>query len=150
MKIAIFRHGDSLSIFDSKVSFDLNRVLSEKGIKEVKTSALKLKEEGFKPLKIISSNYTRAVQSSEIIADVFNISIIYITHILVPDSNVENFIEIIKMEKDDLIVVSHMPLVENIVFFLSGVKVRFKTGSYVNIELGEDFNAKILSQYFPH
>ena len=108
MKIIVIRHGDA--IYENA-----DRVLSGQGQDEVGQVGAKLKE-FFKATKIYSSPKTRAMQTATIIADKldFKDKIEYIPD-LTPSGNAHNVISFIDVNcdmYDNVILVSHLPLVE--------------------------------------
>ncbi|WP_406017084.1 SixA phosphatase family protein [Succinivibrio sp.] len=108
MKIIVIRHGDA--IYENA-----DRVLSGQGQEEVGQVGAKLKE-FFKATKIYSSPKTRAMQTAAIIADKldFKDKIEYIPD-LTPSGNAHNVISFIDVNcdmYDNVILVSHLPLVE--------------------------------------
>jgi phosphohistidine phosphatase len=68
--LVIIRHGKATQ----ESMPDTERYLIEKGIKRTKKFALRLKDAGVFPDKIISSTAVRTYQTAEIIADVFDYS----------------------------------------------------------------------------
>jgi phosphohistidine phosphatase len=144
MEIVIFRHGDSLSISESRAKNDFDRILSEKGRKEIEESAKNLKLEGFSGKLIISSPLKRAIQSGEILAKNFNIKNIITTNLLKNGSDINRIIDYIKNFNENLIVVSHIPLVSYLTLHLLNQKIEFTTGSYVRIKFKENQDAQIV------
>ncbi|MEF3281031.1 MAG: histidine phosphatase family protein [Elusimicrobiota bacterium] len=149
MEIVIFRHGDSPQIFESKVMNDFERPLSEKGIYEVKKSALNLKKENFSANIIVSSPFKRAVETSMIIKEVLNIKDFLVEDFLKPGSDIEEIIKFIKTQTENIILVGHMPIVGRIAKKFCGGEYFFPCGSYLRIYLKEHNNAYIISQYLP-
>ncbi len=108
MKIIVMRHGDA--IYENA-----DRILSKKGQTEVALVGEKLKEI-FKPSKIYSSPKTRAMETASIVADKtgFSDKIEYIPD-LTPSGNAHNVISFVDVNcdsYDNVILVSHLPLVE--------------------------------------
>ena len=112
--IVLMRHGNALSKHESGVSYDSERILSGIGHKNALTSAQKLKSLNFSPDLIISSPFSRAVQTSEIISTVFNKPEIRLLPELATPKSIEGLLEILlKKEQpgNSLIAICHMPTV---------------------------------------
>ncbi len=108
MKILVLRHGDA--IYESS-----DRVLSKTGQKEVAIVGEKLSS-FFKATKIYTSPKTRAMQTATIVAEKigFNDQIEYLPD-LTPSGNAHNVISFVDINcdsDDNVILVSHLPLVE--------------------------------------
>lgn len=149
MEIVIFRHAHSLSVFDAKVTSDFERPISEKGKEQIKKSVSNLLSEGFRPEYIVSSPFKRAVQTADIISKEINCDRIEFKDFLAPGSDLSFVCDYINSTKSNIIIVSHMPFVSDLVCVLSGDRLLFGTGGYVRLEYGEKKNVKIVSQYFP-
>jgi phosphohistidine phosphatase SixA len=149
MEIAIFRHGHSLSVAESAADSDYGRILSSEGRDEVKRSAVKLKNEGFSTELIFSSPLKRAHETSLIIGDVFNIKSISVSELLKPSTDISEIINLIKNNSRNIILVSHIPVVEDILHSISGSGFSFTSGSYVRVLIDGKENAKIISKYTP-
>lgn len=149
MEIVIFRHAHALSVLEAKVSADFERPISEKGKEQIKKSVSNLLSEGFRPEYIVSSPFKRAVQTADIISKEINCDRIEFKDFLAPGSDISFVCDYINSTKSNIIIVSHMPFVSDLVCVLSGDRLLFGTGGYVRLEYGEKKNVKIVSQYFP-
>ena len=112
--LVLMRHGNALSRHESGVSSDSERTLSDMGFKNALTSAKKLKSLNFSPDSIISSPCVRAVQTAEIVSEVFNKPEIQILSELATPNSIESLLEILlKKEKagNSLIAIGHMPII---------------------------------------
>lgn len=148
-EIVIFRHAHALSVLEAKVNTDFERPISEKGKEQIKKSISNLLSEGFRPEYIVSSPFKRAVQTADIISNEINCARIEFKDFLVPGSDLSFVCDYINSNKSNIIIVSHMPFVSDLVYVLSGDRLLFSTGGYVRLEYGEKKNVKILSRYFP-
>lgn len=146
MEIVLFRHGYSQSSATS-IS-DLERHLLPRGIDEINKSSLNLYNEGFYSKLILSSPLQRAVESATIISEKFNIKEIKKLDFLTPQSDYLKFIEFMSDITENIIVVSHIPLIENIAFALLNKKISFPTGSYLRLKR-EESNVLFISHYIP-
>jgi phosphohistidine phosphatase len=149
MEVAIFRHAHSLSVSESGADVDFDRILSERGMDEVKKSAINLKNEKFLPKIIFSSPIKRAVETAKIIGDILDIKDIVITDLLKPSNDINKIIDLIKSENHNTVVVSHIPFVDDLLYGLSGTRFLFTTGSYVRVSINGEKDVKVVSKYIP-
>ena len=111
--IVFMRHGEALSKHESGVSYDSERTLSPLGQKNAFTSAEKLKSLNFQPDSIISSPFVRAVQTAEIISDVFNKPEIQILSELAAPNSITTLIKILFKKENkgnSFIAIGHIPI----------------------------------------
>lgn len=145
MEIVLFRHGHSQSISIS-IS-DTEKHLSQRGIDEINKSSLNLYNEGFSCSLIISSPLQRAIESAAIISEKFDKEV-RILDFLSPNSNPSKLIEFLSDIRENLIIVTHMPLIEDISFTLLNKRIIFPTGSYLRLKK-EGNNVLFISHYIP-
>ncbi|WP_027349946.1 phosphohistidine phosphatase SixA [Halotalea alkalilenta] len=115
MKLYVMRHGEALS-----GSPDPERRLSELGVREANASASWLVEvlgEAASRLEIVSSPYERAQRTAREVARGLGIERSLVLPLLTPDAPVEAVIEWLGEQpgEGDRLVVSHMPLVAELV-----------------------------------
>lgn len=112
MKVWILRHGEA----QAHARTDAERNLTEHGRAEVLRSAAHLIGQ---PLgAIIASPYVRAQQTAQLVRDVlgFQADIVRVPW-LTPDEDVRQVLEKLDTD-DDVLLVSHQPLVGNLISFL--------------------------------
>ncbi len=118
MNILIMRHGDAVRAAAS----DAARTLTDKGKRDVFNVAQSIRAESIDIERLISSTYTRAFETAQIVAQVFNIDTEIIT---CPDitPNTPPHIAIRSLDpllKPNTLVVSHLPLVSHLLASLVG------------------------------
>lgn len=145
MEFVIVRHGDALALSDD--GSDFSRHLSDEGREACKNAALNLKSSNFTPNLIVSSPLIRAVETAEVFSDVFNKCKIIKSDILKVESVAKKTVEGLKSYGDkNIIVITHMPLISDIVYILTKKDIHFKTSSYVHIKKVEE-KFEIVSKY---
>ena len=151
MKQLVFlRHGQA-----GMASTDAARALTPLGKEQAIESALRLKQAGFRPGIIISSPYKRAMETAEIAKNVISNNIetaksenpgknVILNNI--PEIQEEYAIALqdadaviyainaAMAEHDSILIVGHVPLFEELPFYICGTAARMKTGSYAWIE----------------
>ncbi len=145
MDLVILRHGDALRVSDD--GRDWSRKLSDRGkslIEEVSNSLLK---SGVIFDVVITSPFTRAIQTSYIILEKLKINKIFESDLLLPYASPQQAKEyIFSFKNSNVIAVSHLPLVSYLSFLLIQKDFYFHPGSYIHIKnTGEDF--EIISKY---
>lgn len=131
------RHGEA-----HHSSPDHLRELTEAGRKEVTKSLSKSLDRIPTPEGIYHSGLTRAAQTADIAASILapNLQPQLIDGIT-PWGDAENFSKALENESAEaLLLVTHNPFVEDLVYFLTGESLRIKTGSLVAIDV--DFLAR--------
>lgn len=111
------RHGQA----HPQVTDDASRTLTKQGVSETQlVSAKAFIDKKIKPTHIISSIYTRAIQTANTVAKAldYKANIPTTDHIL-PDSNPREALEFLaKQTVDSLLIVSHQPLVGQLISLL--------------------------------
>ncbi|MBN0975713.1 phosphohistidine phosphatase SixA [Pseudomonas hygromyciniae] len=112
MKLWVLRHGEA----ESHAPSDAQRNLTERGRDEVLRSAAHLIDQPISA--IIASPYVRAQQTAELVRTALGVvPEIRTVPWLTPDSNPQQVLE--KLDTDDtVLLVSHQPLVGNLISFL--------------------------------
>lgn len=112
MKLWVLRHGEA----ESHAPSDAQRNLTERGRDEVLRSAAHLIDQPISA--IIASPYVRAQQTAELVRTALGVvPEIRTVAWLTPDSNPQQVLE--KLDTDDtVLLVSHQPLVGNLISFL--------------------------------
>lgn len=118
MRIIIVRHGET--------QLDLNqgdKVLTKKGKIEIAALATFIKNQAYNISEIWHSSKTRAVQTTQILAKTLEITHLKSKEALLPESSIEENTEFLQdISFDTLILVSHLPLVRNLVGYLTTKK----------------------------
>ena len=136
MNLYLIRHGDAEKISLSKSDYD--RELTQKGRDLTKKSAENWKKI-IKPFDVIASSpLTRAVQTAEIVGNVFDYTKKIITDKKISaGSSPEDLIDFIRsINVDNIAVVGHEPDMSNYVSALtssSGMYLEFKKGTVAKI-----------------
>jgi phosphohistidine phosphatase len=144
MNIYLIRHGDSeKSSVDKK---DFQRELTSSGKNMTKKAALQWKKIIPEFDYIISSPYIRAVQTAELIAEIFSPNNGIITDIkLAPGSKTDDLIEVIYTYKSrNIAIVGHQPdLAEHVSYLISAshAYVEFKKSSIAKLSFGSKVKA---------
>ena len=115
MKLYLTQHGEAKSEAE-----DPERSLTEKGKKEVITVSRVASGLNIKPSQIYHSGKLRAKQTAEIIASALKIPILSVqaTQGLNPNDDIRPWAERISNEKEDLMIVGHLPFLEKLTSFL--------------------------------
>ena len=118
MKLLLMRHGDAEPGIP-----DRHRPLSDYGRKQVARQALAHQQDASKLQQLVCSPYTRAAQTATLFAQKTNINNIAIDWLddLTPQGNpraIEGFLQ--QTQADNLVMVSHLPLVGLLVDYLTG------------------------------
>ncbi|MCX7641350.1 MAG: histidine phosphatase family protein [Elusimicrobiales bacterium] len=147
MHLVIVRHGEALP--KSENGSDFSRHLSDDGRLAVKKAAENLKMSGFKFDFILSSPFVRTIETAEIFSFIMNISFenIISSDMFKMDTPVTKTYEFLDLYKNNrIIVISHMPLVSDLIYKLIKKDIYFKPASYVYlIKTGDKF--EIFSKY---
>ena len=113
MQLLLMRHGEAKPVGVDGISIDADRVLSDAGKTKVMEAAEGLMECGITRLdKVYSSPLKRALETAEIVAEVFNFSgEIISTQALEPGFDQKEVIELLKHHSPDdkILVVAHQP-----------------------------------------
>ncbi|HSB06334.1 MAG TPA: phosphohistidine phosphatase SixA [Thermodesulfobacteriota bacterium] len=137
MKLYLVQHGEAKSEAE-----DPQRSLTERGIEEVRNVAGLARRMGLHPLKIYHSGKQRAKQTAEIFAGSLE-KPSEATQGLNPNENVWIWADRISTEKEDLMIVGHLPFLEKLASLLitgdEGVRpVIFRNGAVVCLGQKED------------
>ena len=136
MKQLVFlRHGQA-----GTASSDSERPLTELGRSQAEQSAKRLAQEGFVPDIIISSPYKRAMETAEIARNIISngkkTPIIEENSIAAQDFDaVISAIDAALTEYGNILIVGHVPLFEELPYYLCGTAARMKTGSFAWLEI---------------
>jgi phosphohistidine phosphatase len=114
MRLYLVRHGDAKS-----KQQDANRRLTPRGEKESRAVGEFLASSGaVHPARILHSGKLRAQQTAEIIAQCLGVSSVTKTDHLDPEAHPELWAEQLDGEKDDLMLVGHLPYMSRMVALL--------------------------------
>lgn len=105
MRLAIVRHGEA-----AMNSNDAARQLTEYGHQQAERLAAWLAQQSWQQPVLWASPYVRAQQTAQHIADACSLSIQTQTHVT-PEGNLQQIVEGLITQQQDLIFVSHQPLV---------------------------------------
>jgi len=150
--IVFLRHGQAAETF-----FCSERTLTELGRNQAEKSALRLKNAGFVPEIIISSTLKRALQTAEIAKNIiFNNNDVaennkntqnVAENVKIPEIKTEKAIadqdydavmlilEAAISEYDNILIVGHVPIFEEMPYNLCGEAPRMRTGSFAWLEV---------------
>ncbi len=113
MKICIVRHGSAVS----GAVQDQNRGLTDRGVGQAAGAGRWLSQQGFNNPRILVSPFLRAQQTAQAIADSLKLPLEVMPH-LVPDGDVRQVLNDLATQEQDLILVSHLPLVGHLAAML--------------------------------
>ena len=139
MKLYVVRHGDALT-----ADTDATRPHSQKGISDAQKMAAFLKSSAVKVDCVYQSGLKRAEQTAEILAKELKLGCpVEQKDHLKPDDDVDLFIQSIRNETGDLMIVGHLPhlshLVSKLVInSLDPQIIEFKKGAVVLLEKESD------------
>jgi phosphohistidine phosphatase len=140
MKLYLIQHGEAKSERE-----DPGRSLTTKGAQEVERIAQAANKMGITPAKIYHSGKKRAAQTAEIIASGLKAPEKNLEAVqdLNPNDDVRPWLEKIPEEKEDIMLVGHLPFLEKLTsLFLCGDEnarvVLFRYGGMVCLEQKED------------
>ncbi len=114
MKLYLVRHGDACP-----GSADTDRVLTEKGLREVASLAGSLKDRAVHVAKLWHSPRVRAVQSAQRIAkEIGALAVSEARDGLAPDDDVNRWVPGLEGEAGDLMIVGHLPFLKRLASIL--------------------------------
>ncbi len=146
VKIVFFRHGRA-EAKTSRVS-DSERRLTERGKREVLGSAAALS--CFKPARILSSPYRRAVETSEILSSRLGIAFEIVRWLAPGDEpGLEELFE--KDIHEGTVLVGHNPWLEIVVTELAGGRIKLKPGGFavLSVEAPQPGGGVLLALWTP-
>ena len=127
MKVYLVRHGES--------SPDGDKHLSQKGLEEVNSVSKKLLAKKIEVNEIFHSGKERAKETCEILVNtVFKKNNINISGDLLPNSDVLIWGTILNTEDKNFLLVSHLPFLPDLVYYLTGKSLEFNTSEIVCLE----------------
>jgi phosphohistidine phosphatase len=113
VKICIIRHGSAVS----GAVQDQNRGLTDRGVGQAAGAGRWLAQQRFNNPRILVSPFLRAQQTAQAIADSLKLPLEVMPH-LVPDGDVRQVLNDLATQEQDLILVSHLPLVGHLAAML--------------------------------
>lgn len=119
MKICIVRHGSAMP---GAVN-DQDRTLTDKGLHQAVQAGKWLKSQAFQQPACWVSPYRRTLQTAENIAESTGY-VIQSNTALTPDSDAADILGQLQQASDDVVLVSHLPLVGHIASYLIDGEVR--------------------------
>lgn len=137
MRLYIVRHGEA----ERRAATDAERALTPQGRHRVAALWQALSAEGVKPGRLVSSPYVRARQTAETIAGVVGDASLDTLDLLVPEgapTAVLDWLMAAAPGDEDLVLVSHMPLVGQLTGLLAdsaGAHVPFSVGTVACLEV---------------
>lgn len=129
--IFLIRHGEAENY--SPDGRDASRQLSKKGEGDIYLQAKFLLETGDKIDLICHSPFVRAVQTASILESQLHVPLLE-DKALTPCGNLESLQFQLKGEDKNIVFVSHLPLIAEFAFSLTGDMVRFLPGTVVKIK----------------
>ena len=150
MKVVVMRHGDAVLGADD----DAARALTSLGREQSRTMALWLRQQLPHLDRVLVSPYLRAQQTWQTIGDLFGEVRVDVLDELVPHGHadpVADYLRALAGEVENLLVISHLPLVGYLVADLCPVQTppMFVTSAMVAVEL-QDGQGQLLWQQAPH
>jgi phosphohistidine phosphatase len=146
MKLYLIQHGEAKSEAE-----DPERSLTEEGEKEVQSVSKATTDLNIRPSKIYHSGKLRAKQTAEIIASALKTHHLPVQSVqgLNPNDDIHPWIEQISKEREDLMIVGHLPFLEKLASFLisgneKAKSVLFRYGAIVCFDQKEDNGWKVL------
>jgi phosphohistidine phosphatase len=140
MKLYLIQHGEAKSEVE-----DPERSLTARGEREVMAVSKVAGGLQIKPSKVYHSGKLRAKQTAEIIASGLKISDSFVQPVqgLNPNDDIHPWVERISKEKEDLMLVGHLPFLEKLTSFLlcgneNARSVLFRYGAIVRLDQKED------------
>ncbi|MFT5451055.1 MAG: phosphohistidine phosphatase [Enterobacterales bacterium] len=107
MKIVILRHGEAAHAIP-----DRERSLTAYGRKQVESQYQWLKEQNFQPELILHSPYKRTIETASLAETFFPNVEMQVEPLITPDGNPELVAQLVPvLEKQQILIVSHMPMV---------------------------------------
>lgn len=113
MKVCIVRHGSAVS----GAVQDQNRPLTPRGQQQAIAAAGWLSQQVLNSPRLLCSPYLRTRQTAQAIADTLGIAADILPS-LTPDADVRHLLDELSLLQQDLIVVSHLPLVGHLAALL--------------------------------
>ena len=150
MKVVVMRHGDAVLGADD----DAARALTSLGREQSRAMALWLQQQLPHLDRVLVSPYLRAQQTWQTIGDLFGEVRVDVLDELVPHGHagpVADYRRALAGEVENLLVISHLPLVGYLVADLCPVQTppMFVTSAMVAVEL-QDGQGQLLWQQAPH
>jgi phosphohistidine phosphatase len=140
MKLYLIQHGEAKSEAE-----DAERSLTEKGKKEVTSVSKAATGLHIRPSRVYHSGKSRAEQTAETIANSLKIPNLSVqaTQGLNPNDDIRPWADRISKEREDLMLVGHLPFLEKLTSFLlcgneNARLVLFRYGAIVCIDQKED------------
>jgi len=122
MLLYLFRHGIAIDRADPDCPTDSDRFLTDKGLRRTLRAAEGLYRLGAAPDLVISSPWTRAVQTAELVIEAFGLSEaeLIFDHDLLPMSHPSAILrKLIDLDIDEVMLVGHAPHLDLILDELS-------------------------------
>jgi phosphohistidine phosphatase len=140
MKLYLIQHGEAKPEVE-----DPERSLTPRGEKEIISVSKAATGLPIRPSKVFHSGKLRAKQTAEIIASALKISDSFVQSVqgLNPNDDIRPWAERISKEKEDLMLVGHLPFLEKLTSFLlcgdeNARLVLFRYGAIVCLDQKED------------
>jgi phosphohistidine phosphatase len=130
MKLYLVQHGEAKSEKE-----DPDRSLTDRGKAEIRAVAEAAKRAGLKPAQMFHSGKRRAQQTADILASALRCPL-KATDGLEPNDDIQPWIDRIAAEKEDLILVGHLPFLQKLAIrLISGGEeiplVAFRNGAII-------------------
>lgn len=115
MKLYLIRHGDAVASTQ-----DVERPLSETGVRQVTQVAQKLVQQGSSPVQLYHSGILRAEQTAAILQKILHIPTMEKLLHLQPEADVEPVLQQLATWTEDTMLVSHLPYLPQLLWSLVG------------------------------
>jgi phosphohistidine phosphatase len=147
MNLYLMRHADAVDNGKHGVQRDADRMLSEKGLRQISRIAGFLEDQGVRLDSIVSSPFLRARQTAELLAGRVAPDIaVTLLHELEPGVVPETFMRALRRYRSDsLLAVGHMPdlsyLVGSLMAKTANPLLDFKTAAVASLEVEDGLHA---------
>jgi phosphohistidine phosphatase len=143
MNLYVLRHGIATGSFLPGSSLDSERALTPKGRRKLRKIAEGMRASGMSFDLILSSPYTRARETAEIVAAVFKRrGSLELLEALAPSGSMRRLIEFIDSfegPKDDILLVGHEPFLSEFISFLicgnASALIEMKKGGFAKVKV---------------
>ncbi|WP_456484578.1 SixA phosphatase family protein [Desulfurobacterium sp.] len=133
-EIFLIRHAKAVDRENWKGD-DCDRPLKEKGRKEFRAFAERIKNLFPEKLTIVSSPCARALETAQILSDVIGADV-KTTELLFPDADVDDYLKVLKKFDGDIAIVAHQPdlfIFLNELVCINPSRIKFKKGGVVKV-----------------
>ena len=148
MELYFLRHGIAVEHEEWGMNPDSERPLTEEGIAKLKKAALGMERMGLSFDRVISSPYTRALETVKIVIKSLDLgSKLEVSEALVPDASFDDFLKLISKagSKDKYFVVGHEPsmsaFIGRLITGAKGASINMRKGGLARVDGGMEGNS---------